>query len=95
MTSDGKGLVFLLVRNQADIYVAELDESGTRLKDERRLTLDEREDWPTGWTRDSRSVLFRSLRGGTWDVYKQDVEQATAEAVVVEGTRRRTGAHDR
>jgi Tol biopolymer transport system component len=84
MTSDGKSLVFLLVRNQADIYVAELDANGTRLKNEQRLTLDEREDQPSGWTVDSRSVLFSSLRGGTWDVYKQDIEQAAAEAVVVE-----------
>jgi len=84
MTSDGRGLVFLLVRNQPDVYVAELDANGTRLKNEQRLTLDEREDRPSGWTLDSRSVLFHSLRGGTWDVYKQDIEQATAEAVAVE-----------
>jgi len=84
MTSNGKGLVFLLVRNQADIYVAELDANGTRLKNEQRLTLDEREDRPSVWALDSRSVLFQSLRGGSWDIYKQDIEQAAAEAVVVE-----------
>ena len=84
MTSNGKGLVFLLVRNQADIYVAELNANGTRLKNEQRLTLDEREDHPSGWTHDSRSVLFQSNRGGTSDVYRQDIEQATAEAVAVE-----------
>jgi serine/threonine protein kinase len=82
LTSDGKRLIALLVRNQADVYVAELDEEGTLLKNERRLTFDERHDYIAGWSRDSRVVLFESRRGGTGDIFKQDIEQKTAEVVV-------------
>src|SRR5262249_12306064 len=34
------------------------------------------------WTPDSRSVLFDSNRNGTWDVFKQSLDQRTAEKLV-------------
>lgn len=83
VTADGKRLVFLKRRNQADVYVAELEGGGTRLKTPRRLTLDDRGDWPSAWTRDGETVLFSSDRNGSIDIFKQGLGQTTAEALVL------------
>jgi Tol biopolymer transport system component len=64
------------------VYLGELDKGGVGLYNTRRLTLDDRDDWPTGWNRDSRSVYFLSTRQGTTDIFKQAADDRTAEAVI-------------
>ena len=82
VTADGKRLAFLKGTSQADVYVGELEKNGARLKMPRRLTLDDRNDFPTAWTPDSRAVLFFSDRNGKWDIFKQALDKRTAEAIV-------------
>ena len=84
ITADGKRLVFLKGTSQADVYIGELEGNGTRLKMPRRLTLDDRNDFPSAWTPDSQAVLFFSDRNGKWDILKQALDQRTAK-VIVEG----------
>ncbi len=84
-TADGKRLAFLKANFQSDVYVAELEAGGTKLTTPRRLTLDERNDWPTAWTADSRAVLFWSNRNGSNQIFKQSIDQQTAETVVAGG----------
>ena len=79
LTGDGKLLAFLKGTTESDVYVGELEEKGTRLKTPRRLTLNERNDWPMGWTLDGRAVLFWSDRNGTWDQFKQGVNDESPE----------------
>jgi Tol biopolymer transport system component len=67
---------------QADVYIAELGSSGHQLTKPRRLTLDERNDLPYSWMPDSKSVLFTSDRSGTWDIYRQAIDQDSAEKIV-------------
>jgi Tol biopolymer transport system component len=81
-TADGKRLVFLKANFQSNVYVAELEAGGTKLTTPRRLTLDERNDWPTAWTSDSRAVLFWSDRNGPNQVFKQNIDREAAETVV-------------
>jgi Tol biopolymer transport system component len=82
-TADGKRLVFSRVSTQADVYIGDLESGGKRLKfPPRRLTLDERMDQPTAWTPDSTAVLFQSDRNGNWDIYKQALDQESAEPFV-------------
>jgi Tol biopolymer transport system component/predicted Ser/Thr protein kinase len=81
-TADGKRLTFLKSNFQSNVYVAELEAGGTKLTTPRRLTLDERTDWPTAWTNDNRAVLFWSDRNGPNQVFKQNIDQETAETVV-------------
>jgi hypothetical protein len=69
-------------RAEADVYVGELEANGRRLKDVRRLTLNENNDYPGQWTPDSKAVLFWSDRNGTWDIFKQALDQAEAQPVV-------------
>jgi serine/threonine protein kinase/Tol biopolymer transport system component len=79
---DGKRLAFLRQHRQPDVYVGELRADNTRLEDVQRLTVDERTDSPSGWTRDSKAIYFASTRQGTLDVFKQGVHDRAAAAVV-------------
>jgi len=78
-TADGKRLAFLKGNSQSDVYVAELEARGTRLKPPRRLTLDERQDFPGAWAADSKAVLFDSDRTGSFNIFKQALDQDSAE----------------
>ena len=82
-SAGGKRLVFGRVRAQGDVYIGDLERGGTDLKaPPRRLTLDERNDSPGAWTPDSKAVLFMSDRSGNFDIYKQALDQDSAEPVV-------------
>jgi Tol biopolymer transport system component/predicted Ser/Thr protein kinase len=81
LTADGKRLAFLKSNFQTNVYVAELKAGGTELTTPRRLTLDERNDLPFAWTSDSRAVVFWSDRNGSKQVFKQNIDQETAETV--------------
>lgn len=78
-TADGKRLAFIKGNPQSDVYVGELEASGTRLKAPRRLTLDEHYDIPFGWTPDGKAVLFVSDRNGSLNIFKQALDQDSAE----------------
>jgi Tol biopolymer transport system component len=81
-TTDGKRLAFVKINRQRDVYIGELTAKETRLKTPQRLTLDEREDIPMGWTPDSKAVLFCSNRNGSWDIFTQSREQESPEPLV-------------
>ena len=81
-TTDGKRLAVLKMSGQSDVFVGEWEAKGLRLKNPRRLTLDERNDVPSAWTRDGKAVLFHSDRNGQFDIFKQALDQETAEPVV-------------
>jgi hypothetical protein len=53
-------------------------------KTPRRLTLDANGNIATAWLSDSRTVLFVSNRNGTWTLFKQGIDETTAD-VLVEG----------
>ena len=46
------------------------------------MTLDERNDEPTAWTPDSTAVLFTSDRSGNWSIYRQALDEDSAEPLV-------------
>jgi hypothetical protein len=66
------------------VFITEPDRGNHRWKAPRRLTLDTNESLATAWTADSKSVLFVSDRSGTWKLFKQNIDEITAE-VLVEG----------
>jgi dipeptidyl aminopeptidase/acylaminoacyl peptidase len=76
----GGRLAFLDFAPQHDVYLADLTVSGG-LGPPRRLTLDDRHDAPLGWSRDGRSVLFRSNRRGGWSVFRQGLDGSDPEHV--------------
>ena len=81
-TPDGKQLAILKRTVQTDVYVGELEASGHGVKPPRRLTLDEHDDNPGAWVPDSKAILFSSDRNGTWDIFKQALDQDEAQSLV-------------
>lgn len=81
-TSDGNRFSFLNTRGQSDVYVGELASGGTALKAPQRMTLNDRVDWPGGWSPDSKSVFLYSDRNGNLDIYRQSPTDHNAEPVV-------------
>ncbi len=83
VSADGKRLALVDLRGKSDIYVGELAANGTKLRNLRKLTTDDRLDWPGAWTPDSKAILFYSNRTGSFDIFKvgldgTSVEQLTA-----------------
>jgi Tol biopolymer transport system component len=81
-TSDGKQLAVTKITEQSHVDVGELEAGGRRLKNPHRLTLEEASDFPCRWMPDGKTVLFQSNRNGTWGIYKQGLDQTTAQPVV-------------
>jgi Tol biopolymer transport system component/DNA-binding winged helix-turn-helix (wHTH) protein len=81
-SKDGKLLAFRRFALQNDVYVAELEAGGKRMGTSRRLTLDERQDYPYSWTPDSKAVFFASDRDGVFHIFKQAIDQTQPELVV-------------
>ena len=82
ITADGKQLAMVRGNAQADVYVAETEARGKAMNNLRRLTLVESDDGPWDWTADSQAVLFVSDRNGNRDIFKQDISQTEAVAIV-------------
>jgi len=88
-SADGKRLTFLKTTHQWQLYSGELAAGGERMNPPRRLTNDESNNVATAWTPDSKAVLFHSDRNGIGGIFKQGINQDTAEPVVT-GPRRVT-----
>ena len=82
ITADGKKLALIRSYSQSDVYFGELEAGGNSLLRSRRLTLDDRTDWPAGWMRDGKAVLFFSDRQGTLDIFRQVVGARSAELLL-------------
>jgi eukaryotic-like serine/threonine-protein kinase len=81
-TSDGKRLVFQKWSKHFNVHTGELQDRNTKLTALRTLTLSEAANFPTAWTADSKAVIFHSDRNGHWGIYKQTLNQDSAEALV-------------
>ena len=80
-SAEGTRVVFVKTSNQRDVYVADLTADGTPVNP-RRFTPDDSNDFATNWTPDSKAVLFSSDRNGTFDIFKQQLDQRIPEAMV-------------
>jgi len=81
-TADGKQLAVTEHVTQSHVEIGELEAGGRRLRNPRRLTLEESSDFPRQWMPDGKAVLFQSNRNGTWGIYKQGLDETTAQPVV-------------
>lgn len=84
LSSGGRGTRVAITRAsiQPDVYVAELENGGTKLGTPQRLTLDERQDFPFAWLPDNESVLFASDREGVFHIFKQALGQPDPDLLV-------------
>ncbi|HET7439781.1 MAG TPA: hypothetical protein VFJ47_00645 [Terriglobales bacterium] len=81
-SADGKRIAITKYSLNPDVYVAELNATGTQLSTPRQLTLDERRDFPFSWAPDSKTVLFSSDRDGIYHIFKQRIDQTVPELLV-------------
>ena len=83
-TSNGDRLVLRRTNHQPQAFIAEFDAASRQWKTPRRLTLDANANFAHAWTSDSKAVLFVSNRNTTWKLFKQAIDETTAQ-VLVEG----------
>jgi DNA-binding winged helix-turn-helix (wHTH) protein/Tol biopolymer transport system component len=81
VTGDGKRIALLRREFQTDVYLAELVAQG-KLSALRRFTLDDRDDWPSAWTPDSKAVLFVSNRDGPNHIFRQSINATHPDLLV-------------
>jgi DNA-binding winged helix-turn-helix (wHTH) protein/Tol biopolymer transport system component len=84
VNSDGRRLVLWRTDIQIEAFVTEFEPQTRKWKTPQRLTLDANGNVPSAWLPDSKTVLFVSNRNGTWTLFKQAIDEATAE-VMAEG----------
>lgn len=84
VTADSKHLVFNRVKPHANVYIAEISPKGLRISTPRQLTTNEAEDLPFDWTIDNKSVLFISDRTGTPNIFRQGINETSAEMLLAE-----------
>ena len=82
VTADGKRLAFLQWDGQTSVHVADLDPQAMHLSNPRRLTLTENWNVPSGWTADSKAVVFSSYREGHSGIFRQSYDADAATPVV-------------
>jgi len=84
VTSDGKRLVLWRTNSHDQAFISEFDARTRKWTTPRRLTLDANGNQATAWLPDSETVVFVSNRNGTWRLFKQAIDETTAD-VLVEG----------
>jgi hypothetical protein len=72
----------LIRSTQNSVFLGDFDQAPPRISNVRRLTLDEQSNYPHAWTADSRAVIFESNRNGSFDLFKQGIDQRTPEPIV-------------
>jgi len=82
VSADSKRLVFVNSGLQRELYVAENPKKG-KLGTPRHLMLEGRNNLPSAWTLDGQALFFYSDRNGNWDIFRQRLQQRTAEDFVV------------
>ena len=82
VSKDGKRMALRRHAPQPDIYIADLERDSNRLSKFQRLTLDERVDYATDWTSDSKAVIFYSNRDGPFHIFKQAIVATQPELLV-------------
>ena len=83
-TTDGKWLILRRSNETPQVFIASRDAASHQWKEPRRLTLDANENIADTWTADSKAVLFVSNRNGMWKLFKQAIDETSAQ-VLAEG----------
>ncbi len=88
LTSDHRRLALVKGWGQMDIYCSDLGPDGARLGDPRRLTLDNGDKVPAGWTPTSDGIEFYKVDDPR--TYRQSLDSPTAELADERHTVQRT-----
>ncbi|MFY9844939.1 MAG: protein kinase [Terriglobales bacterium] len=82
VSGDGKRLAFLgWSPGFGTAYVADLEAGGTRIRNSRRITLREDDEFIGDWTADSSTVIVGADRGDHYALYKQPLNSDSPEPI--------------
>ena len=83
-SKDGQRLAISRESDHSNVFVGDLLAHGEKLAHVRRLTTEQRADWPGGWGPDSKWLLFESDRTGRMSIFQQPLESSSAESVLAD-----------
>jgi Tol biopolymer transport system component len=83
VSQDGQRVLLAKGRTRGNVYVGDLSAAHDALSNVRQLTLDDRVNWPSGWTADGRAVLFHSDRNSDFDLFQQGLVDREAQPVLL------------
>jgi Tol biopolymer transport system component len=83
-TQDAKLLALTRKTDQSNIWIGELAERGNALSHLRRVSPQDRVEWPGGWSADSKVLFFQSDRTGNMNIFRQRIDSPNAEPVVMD-----------
>jgi Tol biopolymer transport system component len=81
-TAGGKDLMVLRGSDRGAVFFGDFRESPPLINHIRRLTMDDRTNFPHAWTPDSHAVIFESNRNGSVDLFKQNWDERTPQIIV-------------
>ncbi len=84
-TADGNKLVLRKWVGHLTSYLGDIAAGGSRLLNIRHFPLSESSDGAADWTPDSKAIILVSNRTGKFALYKQDLDEDTAEPIVPDG----------
>ena len=84
-SQDGKQVVVVLTTERPNVYVADLSVGNAipHLLKLRRLTDDDADQYPHGWTGDGTTVIYESNRTGRFQLYRQKIGDPQPQSLVV------------
>jgi eukaryotic-like serine/threonine-protein kinase len=82
ISMDGSRLVLTKARDWNDLYIGELQDGGKSLRSTKSLTLTQSFDFPSAWTKDSKSIFFISNRNQSFRIFCQPLDRDSAELFV-------------
>ena len=82
LSADDKRLSLTKYTLQPDVFISEVRTPDFKLSRPRRLTLDDRSDFPYAWTPDGKAVIFGSDRDGPYHIFKQEIDRSAPELLV-------------
>jgi eukaryotic-like serine/threonine-protein kinase len=81
-TADGKKLAFVKFLTQYQLNVADMVPDGTKVSKVHPLDMTESRDIPMDWSADSKHLILKSNRNPHSGIYKQALDESTAEQLV-------------
>ena len=84
-TAEGKRVVFLKGVGHITSFMADVQANGRRILKPRHFPLSESSDGVADWTADGKHVVVGSNRTGNFGIYKQALNEETAQPLVTNG----------
>jgi hypothetical protein len=80
---DGRVLAVTKRTDRSDVLIGELADQGDTLGQVRRVSLEDRIEWPGGWSGDSKWLLFQSDRTGSMGIFRQRLDSTHPEPAAI------------